>query len=107
MTRIKELKGQENVHMLNFLREHLINAADLTVKWRWTAGAVAFWDNRTIAHRALPGGYDTALREGKRTAIVGERPFFDPQISFSLSEKKAGIKANGAGLVNGKTESMD
>ncbi|KIW20707.1 hypothetical protein PV08_01284 [Exophiala spinifera] len=83
---IAELKGQEGIHTLNFLREHLHAADDLTVRWKWEAGSVAFWDNRVVAHRALPGGYDTSLREGKRTAIFGEVPFFDPS-SETLSER--------------------
>lgn len=78
MIHIQELKEQEGVHMLAFLREHMHAADDLTVRWRWTPGAVAIWDNRSVAHRAVAGGYDKSLREGKRTAIFGERPFYDP-----------------------------
>ncbi|EXJ87458.1 hypothetical protein A1O3_04418 [Capronia epimyces CBS 606.96] len=80
-----ELKGQESVHLLHFLRDHLHSADDLTVRWKWTPGSVAFWDNRVVAHRAVPGGYDPSLREGKRTAIFGEKPFLDPE-GLSLSE---------------------
>ena len=75
---IKELKQQEGEHVLSFLREHLHGADDLTVRWRWEPGSVAIWDNRSLAHRAIPGGYDKSLREGKRTAIFGERPVYDP-----------------------------
>ncbi|KAK4499383.1 hypothetical protein PRZ48_009897 [Zasmidium cellare] len=83
---LSELKGQEAIHTLNFLREHLHAADDLTVRWKWEPGSVAFWDNRVIAHRAIPGGYDPSQREGKRTAVYGEKPYFDPK-SESLSEK--------------------
>lgn len=78
MIHIQELKEQEGAHMLAFLREHMHSADDLTVRWRWTPGAVAIWDNRSVAHRAVTGGYDKTLREGKRTAIFGEVPFYDP-----------------------------
>lgn len=88
MIHLSGLKGQEAAHTLNFLREHLHSADDLTVRWKWEPGSVAFWDNRVVAHRAIPGGYNPAEREGKRTAIFGERPFFDPN-SESLSERKA------------------
>ena len=84
--RIEELHAFESRYLLNFLREHLLNADDLTVRWKWTAGSVAFWDNRSVVHKAVPGGYDVALREGKRTAVHGERPFFDAN-SESLSER--------------------
>jgi len=95
ITHIAELKGQENVHTLAFLREHILYAADLTVKWRWEPGSVAFWDNRIVVHRALPGGYDTSLREGKRTAVQAERPFYDAERSESLSERLARLKVEG------------
>lgn len=75
---IKELKGSEALHILNFLREHLHSADDLSVRWHWEAGSVALWDNRVVAHRAIPGGYNTEEREGKRTAVYGEKPFFEP-----------------------------
>ena len=91
--RIYELHGQESAHILAFLREHLLQAHDLTVRWKWTPGAVAFWDNRSVVHKALPGGYDITLREGKRTAIYGERPFFDPEKSESLTQRQARLNA--------------
>ncbi|KAI9685341.1 MAG: hypothetical protein M1820_010812 [Bogoriella megaspora] len=100
--RVQELNAQESSHILAFLREHLLNADDLAIRWKWTPGAIAFWDNRVIAHKAMPGGYDTTLREGTRTAIHGERPFFDPQRSESLSERNARLKYEkaGSGKVN-------
>ncbi|KAH8807725.1 putative alpha-ketoglutarate-dependent sulfonate dioxygenase [Xylogone sp. PMI_703] len=104
VTHIAELKSQENFHTLSFLREHILFAADLSVKWKWEPGSVAFWDNRIVVHRALPGGYDTTLREGKRTAVQAERPFFDPERSESLSERLARLKVEGkvgANKVNG------
>ncbi|EFY84925.1 alpha-ketoglutarate-dependent sulfonate dioxygenase, putative [Metarhizium acridum CQMa 102] len=85
--RIDGLHAKQSHHLLAFLREHLLSAEDLTARWKWTPGAVAFWDNRVVVHKAVPGGYDTELREGKRTAVYGERPFFDPQNSVTLSER--------------------
>jgi sulfonate dioxygenase len=100
--RIQELNAQESHHILAFLREHLLQADDLTVRWKWTPGAIAFWDNRSVVHRAIPGGYDVTLREGKRTAVFGERPFFDAENSESLSERALRLSLNG--LSNGKAE---
>ena len=106
--RIVELNGQESKHILAFLREHLLQADDLSVRWKWTAGAVAFWDNRSVAHKAIPSGYDVSLREGKRTAVYGERPYFDAEGSETLSERserltkgvarKEDVHVNGNGL---------
>ncbi|KAL1965890.1 hypothetical protein VTN77DRAFT_5023 [Rasamsonia byssochlamydoides] len=89
---IAELKAQESIHTLNFLREHLHAADDLSVRWQWQPGSVAFWDNRVVVHRAIPGGYNTDEREGKRTAIYGERPFYDPK-SETLSERQARLES--------------
>jgi sulfonate dioxygenase len=52
------------------------------------------WDNRVVAHRALPGGYDTSLREGKRTAVFGERPIFRAE-GETLSARKARLEDAG------------
>lgn len=97
MTGIKDLNDRESVHILNFLYDHLHSADDLTVRWKWTPGSIAFWDNRVVVHRAVPGGYDPSSREGKRTAIFGERPFFDPGISESLTERKERLRREEAG----------
>jgi sulfonate dioxygenase len=105
--RIEELNGQESHHILNFLREHLLNADDLTVRWKWTPGAVAFWDNRVVVHKAVPGGYDVTLREGKRTAIHGERPFFDPENSESLTQRRERLAAEaGVSSITEKTKEV-
>ena len=89
VTGIKGLNERESAHTLNFLYEHLHAADDLTVRWKWTPGSIAFWDNRVVVHRAVPGGYEPSAREGKRTAVFGERPFFDGKGSESLSQRKA------------------
>ena len=91
--------------MLSFLREHTHTADDLTIRWRWEAGSVAFWDNRVVAHRAVPGGYDKTLREGKRTAIFGERPVYDAS-GQSWSERFGGEGTKG-GSANGEKEVSD
>ena len=93
LDRIQELNGQESTHILAFLREHLLQADDLSVRWKWSPGAIAFWDNRSVVHKATPGGYDVTLREGKRTAIHGERPYWDPERSESLSQRAGRLEA--------------
>ncbi|EED13999.1 alpha-ketoglutarate-dependent sulfonate dioxygenase, putative [Talaromyces stipitatus ATCC 10500] len=98
---IAELKGFEALHTLNFLREHLHSADDLTVRWQWEAGSIALWDNRVAVHRAVPGGYNTEEREGKRTAVYGEKPFYDPS-SKTLSEWQAERNQNEVPVI--KTE---
>ena len=76
MIHIKELKEQEATHTLAFLREHTHAADDLTVRCAVDASSRGrLGQNRSVAHRAVPGGYDKSLREGTRTAVFGERPF--------------------------------
>jgi len=102
--RIDELNAQESHHILAFLREHLLNAHDISVRWKWTSGAVAFWDNRSIVHKAIPGGYDITLREGKRTAIFGERPFYESEKSESLTERQERLDSIKSEMKNGHLE---
>ena len=89
--------------MLGFLRNHVHSADDLTVRWRWQPNSVAFWDNRSVIHSAVPGGYDKSLREGKRTAIFGEKPVYDPAgLTWSERFSTDDEKANGVNGVNGE-----
>jgi sulfonate dioxygenase len=47
-----------------------------------------------VVHRAVPGGYDPSTREGKRTAVYGERPFFDG--GETLTERKERLEREAA-----------
>lgn len=49
---------------------------------------MAFWNNRVVIHRAIPGGYNTDEREGKRTAVYGEKPYWNAN-GKTLSEWQA------------------
>lgn len=73
------------------------------MRWKWEPGSVAFWDNRVVAHRAVPGGYNPEEREGKRTAIFGERPFFDDANSVKLSD----YRGKPTHIEDGKTSQVD
>jgi len=78
------------------------------VRWKWEPGSVAFWDNRVVAHRAVPGGYNPEEREGKRTCVYGEKPFFDKENGVALSDYKGKPQAGvgkGANRVFPESES--
>jgi taurine dioxygenase len=59
------------------LLSYLIGRAavpEYQVRWRWTPGSVAIWDNRCTQHYAVQD-YWPAVRGMERAASVGDRPF--------------------------------
>jgi taurine dioxygenase len=71
-TRIVELSPAESAHVLAVLFDH-VKSPDFTMRWRWTAGDVALWDNRIVQHYAVPD-YDTR-RVMQRLCLAGDRPY--------------------------------
>jgi taurine dioxygenase len=69
--RIVELSPAESDAVLAVLFRH-IERPDFTVRWKWTPGDVAFWDNRAVQHYAVPD-YETA-RVMQRIVLQGVRP---------------------------------
>ena len=55
----------------NVLFRH-VEKPDFTVRWKWTPGDVAFWDNRAVQHYAVPD-YQTE-RSMQRIMLQGVRP---------------------------------
>jgi len=47
---------------------------EFSCRYRWKAGAVAFWDNRATLHYALDD-YGDALRIAHRVTLRGDRPY--------------------------------
>lgn len=72
--RIKGLRREESKALLELLYRH-IQQPEFLVRWRWTPGAVAFWDNRCTQHYAV-NDYLPNRRVLHRATILGERPFF-------------------------------
>lgn len=59
------------------LLQYLISQASIPeyqVRWRWTPGSVAIWDNRSTQHYAVQD-YWPAVRKMERAGIIGDRPF--------------------------------
>ena len=72
--RIKGLRREESRALMDFLNRH-IQQPEFLVRWRWSPGAVAFWDNRCTQHYAV-NDYLPNRRVLHRATILGERPFF-------------------------------
>jgi taurine dioxygenase len=71
--RLKGFSDAESQPLLEYLYRHA-ERADFTCRFRWTAGAVAFWDNRSVMHLPL-NDYPGERRVMHRVTISGsDRP---------------------------------
>lgn len=75
-TRIVELSASESDAVLRQLFAHLAKP-EFTVRWRWKAGDIAFWDNRLTQHYAT-ADYLPHRRVMHRATILGDVPFYRP-----------------------------
>jgi alpha-ketoglutarate-dependent taurine dioxygenase len=70
-TRIVELAPSESAAILAMLFRH-IQRPEFTMRWKWSAGDIAFWDNRSVQHYAVPD-YNEA-RVMQRIVLGGAKP---------------------------------
>jgi taurine dioxygenase len=70
-TRIVEMSPSESQSVLSGLFRH-IQRPDFTMRWKWSAGDIAFWDNRCTQHYAVPDY--TAPRIMQRIVLAGATP---------------------------------
>jgi sulfonate dioxygenase len=52
VTEFAELKKEESDHLLQFFKFHIHSADDHYVRWKWSVGSVAMWDN--VSFDAFP-----------------------------------------------------
>ena len=69
---IEGVSQRESEVLLRFLFDHM-SAPEFQVRWRWSAGTVAMWDNRWTQHCAL-ADYFPAHRLVRRATVIGEVP---------------------------------
>jgi alpha-ketoglutarate-dependent taurine dioxygenase len=71
--KIKGLSRRESDTLLTFLYAHMA-LPEYVVRYRWEAGDIGFWDNRTTMHYAITD-YGEAHRVIQRVTLQGDRPF--------------------------------
>ncbi|HEY7521231.1 MAG TPA: TauD/TfdA family dioxygenase [Methylomirabilota bacterium] len=64
---------EESRPLLGYLMEHG-NRPEFTCRFRWTKGAVAFWDNRCVKHLAVNDA-QPFRRLMRRVQIAGDKPY--------------------------------
>ena len=64
---------EESRPLLSYLMEHG-NRPEFTCRFRWTKGAVAFWDNRCVKHLAVNDA-QPFRRVMRRVQIAGDKPY--------------------------------
>jgi alpha-ketoglutarate-dependent taurine dioxygenase len=69
---IKELAQEESQNLLSFLYAHSTQP-EYTVRYHWTQGDIAFWDNRATQH-AVVGDFGDQHRVIQRITLRGDRP---------------------------------
>lgn len=69
---IRDFSTAESTALIQLLQAY-VTRPENTVRWRWQAGDVAFWDNRATQHYAIYD-YDGQPRRVQRVTIAGTRP---------------------------------
>ena len=69
---IKELRRPESDHLLSFLYAQSTRPEHV-VRYRWSPGDLAFWDNRATQH-AVVGDFGAQHRVIQRVTLRGDRP---------------------------------
>lgn len=74
---INGLSFDESKSILDYLNQNLVENHDTHVRFRWNAGDVAIWDNRSTYHTAT-NDFSAKDRIGHRVLSIGEVPYLDP-----------------------------
>ncbi|KAH7040021.1 alpha-ketoglutarate-dependent sulfonate dioxygenase [Microdochium trichocladiopsis] len=76
--RIVGLDRAESDVILNYLYDVYEQNVDIQVRFKWTPGTSALWDNRITIHNASWDYGGKHPRHGTRVTSLAEKPYFDP-----------------------------
>jgi len=71
-THLVGLSERENDLLLPFLNDH-VRSPEFQCRFQWDTSSIAFWDNRTVQHYAVPD-YDER-RVMHRVTLTGDKPY--------------------------------
>ncbi|KAJ7062055.1 hypothetical protein C8F01DRAFT_1284094 [Mycena amicta] len=67
----------ESDAILNHIHDVYERSTDIQIRWHWTPGTSAIWDNRITIHTVSYDYEGKAERHGTRVSSLAEKPFFD------------------------------
>jgi alpha-ketoglutarate-dependent taurine dioxygenase len=74
---IEGLDAPESNAILSYLYSVYERSTDIQLRWHWTPGTSAIWDNRSTIHTV---SYDYAgERHGTRVSSLAEKPYYDEE----------------------------
>ncbi|PKY01123.1 TauD-domain-containing protein [Aspergillus campestris IBT 28561] len=76
--RIVGLDKAESDVILGYLCDVYEKNVDIQVRFKWSPGTSALWDNRITIHNASWDYEGSEPRHGTRVTALAEKPFFDP-----------------------------
>jgi len=89
--KIKGLSTTDSASLYNLLQGH-VTRPENTVRWRWTPGDVAIWDNRATQHYGV-ADYGDEQRVLRRVTVAGDVPVsLDGRRSVAI--RAPGLAAN-------------
>ena len=71
-THIAGLSERENDLILAFLNDH-VRSPEFQCRFRWEPNSIAFWDNRTVQHYAVPDYSERRVMH--RVTLTGDKPY--------------------------------
>ncbi|KAI1336002.1 taurine dioxygenase [Xylariaceae sp. FL0016] len=97
--RIIGLDRAESDVILNYLYNVYEHNVDIQLRFKWTAGTSALWDNRITIHNASWDYGGKHPRHGTRVTSLAEKPYFNP--SAPTRRKALGLLDESERVVNG------